>query len=682
MTMRNKTLLFLSLSLITALFFLCQPMSKVEAQIADVPYNTYSIGLRGELVHTATAYESTFILNRGFNSPDDIYIDDQDVVYIADTGNGRIFIYNPKTRESRTIGEGILGQPTGVFVDKEYDIYVADAQHNVVYWFKPDGTLVKTYHRPDEPFFGENAPYRPRKVLVGPNKDVYIISESGTNGIIQLNKEGNFLGYFGVNQVKLSFGLLFRRMIMSKEQLEKYADLKPKASYNFAIDHKNIIYTIIQDETVTPIKKLNIEGNNVLTGRLLPEPKYTDIFVDQKGLIYVVSSNEKSLGVISVLDPNGNLIFMFGTKKSDSLKAGQFSNPSGIAVDSKGDIWVVDKTTGIVQVFTKTEFANLVLTAIEYHNNSQYDRSEELFEEVVRQNAMFALAHSSLGKAYARKGEIDKALESYRIANDKIGYSEIFWEVRDRWIANHLFKTLIIILIALSALYAFKRYKHQIKGYDRFEAWVGQVKRTRLYQELHLMKDMLRHPFDVVYDIKFRQAVRIRTALGLYGVFIILNIVSNYYIRGYLFRSVSDIVLAYEILQYSLPLLLLGIGNHLSNSLQSGESYYRDLFIGLIYACAPIFIFKIPLDLLSNVLTYNEYFVYFLGNLIINGWVIFNILLMFKELNNYTAGQLIVNVVLTLFAVFILVMLYLVISVLASQLLTFFKGILQEVLLR
>src|SRR5690554_660243 len=108
MTMRNKTLLFLSLSLITALFFLCQPMSKVEAQIADVPYNTYSIGLRGELVHTATAYESTFILNRGFNSPDDIYIDDQDVVYIADTGNGRIFIYNPKTRESRTIGEGIL----------------------------------------------------------------------------------------------------------------------------------------------------------------------------------------------------------------------------------------------------------------------------------------------------------------------------------------------------------------------------------------------------------------------------------------------------------------------------------------------------------------------------------------------------------------------------------------------
>ena len=673
--MKKRFVLLISLCFITVFFFLSQPKHEVEATVTDIPYNTYSVGLRGELVHTATAYESTFTLNRGFNSPDDIYIDDRDMVYIADTGNGRVFIYDPKTRESRTIGEGILGSPTGVFVDKEYDIYVADTHHNVVFWFNSDGELIKEYGRPTELFFGETAPYRPRKVLVGPNKDVYIISESGSNGIIQLNKEGDFLGYYGVNQVKLSLGMLMRRLIMSKEQREKHASLRPKASNNFAIDHKNIIYTVIQDEREAPIKKLNIEGNNVLTGYLFPETKYTDIFVDKKGLIYVVSSNDQAPGVISVLDPNGNLIFMFGTKKADSLKAGQFGNPSGIAVDSSGDIWVVDKSAGLVQVFTKTEFANLVLKAIDHHNNSRYDLSEELFEEVIRQNAMFALAHSNLGKAYARKGDIDRALESYRIANDKFGYSEIFWEVRDRWIANNLIKTLAIIFVVLTGLYFLKRYKHQIKGYDRFEAWVDKVKQTQLYHELHLMTGMLRKPFDVVYEI--------RTALGLYTVFVFLNIVSNYYIRGYLFRGFSeDIVLIYEIMYYLLPLLLLGIGNHLSNSLQSGESYYRDLFIGIIYACAPIFIFKIPLDILSNALTYNESFVYSLGTIIMNAWMIINIIIMFKELNNYTVSQLILNIVLTLFSIFMLVILYLVISVLASQMFTFIEGILKEVFLR
>ena len=55
---------------------------------------------------------------------------------------------------------------------------------------------------------------------------------------------------------------------------------------------------------------------------------------------------------------------------------------------------------------------------------------------------------------------------------------------------------------------------------------------------------------------------------------------------------------------------------------------------------------------------------------------------MFKELNNYTVSQLILNIVLTLFSIFMLVILYLVISVLASQMFTFIEGILKEVFLR
>ncbi|NLC95296.1 MAG: hypothetical protein GX676_06375, partial [Bacilli bacterium] len=106
--MFKKINVFLITVISLILVFIIGKPTKVVASITDIPYQTYSIGLYGELVNTATAYEGTFILNAGFNNPQDIYIDKDDIVYIADTGNGRIYVYNPFTGEEKIIGKGIL----------------------------------------------------------------------------------------------------------------------------------------------------------------------------------------------------------------------------------------------------------------------------------------------------------------------------------------------------------------------------------------------------------------------------------------------------------------------------------------------------------------------------------------------------------------------------------------------
>src|SRR5690606_18426802 len=55
------------------------------------PYDTYTIGPKGDFVLTHIAYESACLLsmNVTLNQPRDIFIKD-DVIYIADTGNKRI----------------------------------------------------------------------------------------------------------------------------------------------------------------------------------------------------------------------------------------------------------------------------------------------------------------------------------------------------------------------------------------------------------------------------------------------------------------------------------------------------------------------------------------------------------------------------------------------------------------
>jgi len=652
----------------------------LQARVTDVPYTTYSTGLDGSLVHTATAYEGTFILNRNFDNPQDIFIDHNDKVYIADSGNSRVFVYDPATREEYVIGEDILDNPTGIFVDRQNDIYIADSGNNLVYWFNAEGDLIHTYDRPEEAFFGDDAPYLPRKVIVDRAKNVYVITDRGTNGIIQMDSTGEFLGYYGVNRVQLSFSLYLQRLFMSQEQRDRYASLTPRPTTNFDIDNKGLIYTVINGEYLEPLKKLNIVGNNVLSGDLLEEPNYRDIFVDGDGLIYAISNNTDAKGIISVLDNHGNLIFQFAERQSGSLKMGQFENPSGIAVDSQGDIWALDGGGNNVQVFTKTEFGNLVLTAIEAHSRSDYDTSQTLFEEVIRQNAMFSLAHSSLGRAYHRDGDIYRALESYQIVGDLEGYSEVFWEVRDEWIARNLTMTLVLLVGGVIAYKQVKKNKEKLPAYKQTKEFVNKQQTTKWYHEVSLIKRMLYQPLDVIYEIKYRQSVRIRTALIMYFVFTVLMIAGNFYVQGYLFKgNTDDIILAFEIMKWLLPLLLLGVANHLMNSLQSGEAFYRDLFIGFIYATAPILIFKLPIDIVSNVLTYNEAFLFQLANIIIYGWTLVNLVLLIKELNNYKPGQLIVNIALTLFTMLILVILYLVVNVLTSQLFTFIRRMIQEV---
>jgi hypothetical protein len=53
------------------------------------------------------------------NNPQDLTIDQNDNVYIADYGNSRIIKYSLQTDDVLIIGEGILNQPTGCHVGRD-----------------------------------------------------------------------------------------------------------------------------------------------------------------------------------------------------------------------------------------------------------------------------------------------------------------------------------------------------------------------------------------------------------------------------------------------------------------------------------------------------------------------------------------------------------------------------------
>ncbi len=652
-----------------------------ETDISIIPYGTYTIGFDGNLVRTANAYEGTFVLNEGFLNPEDIFIEG-DQVYVADKGRSRIFIYNIETRAKTVVTHPSLVSPTGIFVTQNKHLYVADSNRNVILVFDETYALINEFGKPTEPLFGSESIFEPRKIVVDPRGNLYVVGEAGINGIIQLDNEGHFINYFGVNKVNITLELLFKRALMSKEQKEMFASLTPKSTTNLTIDEKGLVYTVIKNEYVTPLKKLNIEGNNILTGNTVIDPAYVDITTDKFGNIYTVSQDPQTRGVVGVHDSFGNLLFKFGRQELNSLRVGEFAGATGIAVDKYGDIWVLDGVGNNIQVFSKTEFASSVLTGIELYRIGEYDESAAYFQEIIRQNSLFALAHSRLGKYYERNEDFENALLSYRIANNKEGYSIAYWEVRDAWINQNIVWIFISFMVIVIASKVFKRtpYYASYQGFKQ-DTWV-KISEKETVKEVKLMLNIIKHPMDTVYFIKFKQKIRIRTAFVMYIIFVLMNILSDYYIKGYLFRSnVNDMVFFFEVLKWSVPLLLFGIGNYLVSTLQNGEAFYRDIFIGVIVAFMPMFLFKIPLDILSNFLTYNEAFLYNFGYMIMIGWSVILTLLMLMELNNFKIRELVLNILLTFFTMIIMIVLYLIISILSRQMFDFIISIVKELLM-
>lgn len=84
----------------------------------------------------------------GFNSPTGVALDEDENLYVSDTGNGVVKKYSPLGVLLQVIGEGRLQEPQGVTVSNSGRIFVADTAARNVSIFAPDGSLLGTVTDP------------------------------------------------------------------------------------------------------------------------------------------------------------------------------------------------------------------------------------------------------------------------------------------------------------------------------------------------------------------------------------------------------------------------------------------------------------------------------------------------------------------------------------------------------
>lgn len=665
-------------NLSTGFLALCLLIQTVHA--AGITSYTSTVDDNNRYVRTQDAYlpEKT-ITSLGLENPEDIFFDAQDILYIADTGNRRIVKYDPY--QDQVLGiledEG-FSSPKGVFVTQDGTIYVADAGAKSIFLFDENFNKLEQLGKPTTPIF-QDTNFEPAKVCVDSVGTMYVLSEGVYSGIIQLSQENEFLGFFTVNTTTLTPMQAFQKLIFSRDQLANLSQTVPNTFSNVFIDQSGIVYTTTMGTNLSSgvgVKKHNTIGVNMLQKEVKSGDSSTDVWVDQRGIMYV----SENAGYINIYAKDGELIFRFGSPAGTADIAGLFSRLPSIAVDSKATLWAVDGEKGYLQSFVPTEYALAIYQAMDFYENGDYAQSKDQWNSVLQLNQMSILAHNGVGKALLREQDYATASYHFEISGDRSAFSDAFWEVRNDWLQQYLPWLVVVyflLLVAYKILFHFKRTSILATRKQVLET----TKKLPLLKEFHFAAHSAVAPYDTFYELRKNRSGSFLGAsfLYLFGFFIYLLYRTS---KGFIyqFTKIENMDISAIVLGFFLFLGLFILCNYLITSINDGLGTLKQIYCVPAYASLPVVISMSLVLGLSHVLVENEAF---LLSFILQIGVIWSLVILFiglLTLHDYTMRENVRSILFSILFMSIVAMIFILIFMMWEQLWLFLYTVAKELI--
>ena len=255
--------------------------------------------------------------------PYGVSTDKEGRVYVTDSGQGAVWIFDEKNKKVSflgTSGQGKLNQPIGIAVDQRGTVFVSDVKLNRVYGFDKGGKLAVAIGQKDELANPSGL------ALDQASGRLYVADPRAHKIRVYSSTDGKFLFEFGKrgeNDGEFNFPTnLFIRN----------GKLYVTDTGNFRIQ--------IFDLEGKFLKKLGEVGDG--PGQLA-RPR--GVATDSEGHIYVVDA---AFDNFQIFDEEGRLYLFVGAA---GHRPGYFWLPAGIHIDDQDKIYIVDSYNRRVQVF-------------------------------------------------------------------------------------------------------------------------------------------------------------------------------------------------------------------------------------------------------------------------------------------------------------------------------------------
>ena len=274
-----------------------------------------------------------------------VAVDSQDRVYLFTRGDAAVLVYERDGRFVRSWRDaGFTERTHGITIGPDDSVYCVDDADHSVRAFTTDGapllTLGTRGHPSDTGYDGtayatiarSGPPFnRPTNLAVAPDGELYVADGYGNARVHRFAADGRLIGSWG----------------------------EPGGGPGeFRIPHGICVVgdgrVLVADRENDRIQLFDAEGNYLTEWRDIQRP--TQLVLAPDGLLYVAElwwrSGQRShrfgaidadrYGRVSVLDTAGQVLARYGGTAPGT--PGGFTAPHGIAVDSRGDVYVAEVT--------------------------------------------------------------------------------------------------------------------------------------------------------------------------------------------------------------------------------------------------------------------------------------------------------------------------------------------------
>lgn len=291
--------------------------AKNPVQVDNLEVITYETNMN-------ESYEYDMDLEIDMNRPE-AFVEFNGIVYVADTGNDRILMFDKEKQILRVIGEtgneqGKFVRPTAIGVN-ENKLVVGDTGNGRIQLFSLEGEFIDQVIVGD---FQDNMFNTFKSLVIDSDDNIYASIESSEKkdlGIIYINKEKEVEkivdGLWG-DLVTIN-GTIF--LVAEGEFVEKEKSLTSE---------KAIVYRINEQMQVVPVVQLPSQYS----------PRTTQIFKEN---IYIYSHG---YATIDKFDLNWNYL--------ETMHTESFSNTTGwqdLLIRDNGDIWILDSANNKIHIY-------------------------------------------------------------------------------------------------------------------------------------------------------------------------------------------------------------------------------------------------------------------------------------------------------------------------------------------
>lgn len=672
------------------------------------------------------------------NQPQDILIGPNGNLWIVDTQNNRVIEIADTPNANgvpqfthvllviggpNATGESKLNKPQGVAIGPDGLIYIADTGDGRVAVFAPDGTFLTNLNpSASATWKREKVPFNPTHVAVGPNGGMYITIPGQTFGVAHFNSNGRFLGFFAPNHLGFTATLFYDlgQLLTSQAQKNQKAIVSQPEVNNVYEGPDGYLYTTSLSVNSKQIRRLNSVGTDTLntpTRHLVFALPFTSLpFYVQAQIINrnngtnfnakFVSVGVQSNGVISALDTltdfvyqygrDGKLLYTFGGQDSSGKGVlGLFENPTSVAVTSNGYVLVADALEEDITVFQPTQFAALAQQGISLYTSGHYRTAETPWRQILQMDANYDLAHDQLALGYLSQGELlgsfagaltqeevyfSKAIHQYYLAKDQKGFGTAFGWYRHVWMRINFTWVFAAFLATWLLVYLLVKFggpylrKHPLVFHG---AWArGQFARIP-----PMMWRVVKHPAEAFFQLKYEDQGTLAQGVVLIVLAFVVH-VANLAWTDFQFSTLipGRSNLTYTAAQFLLPLGTWIVANYLVGDLYDGEANLAEVLTGSAYALVPFILLQLPYALFSHALVPTDgvfKWLYLFQKL----WIIYMFFTQVRVLHNLEWGKAVKASLMTLIGIGVIWTMILIVVGLGAQAYDFVTQIMQDIAL-